>query len=102
MNLVQPRLYPIILLVITVLLCTVIYLPGISGPWIFDDYTNIIHNSYIRISTLDSANLYQVAVSMDSVPFKRPISMVSFALNYYFAEVPKTATPFKATNLIIH
>jgi tetratricopeptide (TPR) repeat protein len=98
---VPSRLYPALIMFATVLLCTAVYLPGLSGPWIFDDYTNIIHNSYVRITSLDGPSLYHAAFSMESGPLKRPISVMSFALNHYFADGFNT-TPFKLTNLIIH
>jgi len=98
----RSHLYPALILLATLLLCTIVYLPGISGPWMFDDYTNIIHNSYIHITSLDIPSLYHAAFSMESGPLRRPISMVSFALNYYFADGLKNSTPFKLTNLGIH
>ena len=101
MALSRSRFYPALILLATLLLCAGVYLPGISGPWMFDDYTNIIHNSYIHISSLSLDNLYHAAFSLESGPLRRPISMASFALNYYFADGLKT-TPFKATNLGIH
>ena len=102
MMLVQPRLYPALIVFAAVLLCIAVYLPGISGPWIFDDYTNIIHNSYVRVSSLDGHSLYQAAFSMESGPLRRPIALISFALNHYFADGFKDTTPFKITNLVIH
>jgi tetratricopeptide (TPR) repeat protein len=101
MTLVRSRLYPALIMFATVLLCTAVYLPGLSGPWIFDDYTNIIHNSYVRITSLDGSSLYHAAFSMESGPLKRPIAVMSFALNHYFANGFNT-TPFKITNLVIH
>lgn len=98
----SPRLYPAALLLAMVLLCSAIYLPGASGPWIFDDYTNIIHNSFIHISSLNVSSLQSAAFSMESGPLRRPISVASFALNYYFADGLKDSTPFKITNLVIH
>lgn len=102
MTLIQPRFYPALVLLAAVLLCAAAYLPGLSGPWIFDDFTNILRNSYIRLVSLDTADLYGAAVSMDSGPLRRPISVTSFALNYYFAEGLEDSTPFKITNLVIH
>lgn len=102
MPLAQSRFLPAVILAATLLLCTVAYLPGISGPWTFDDYTNIIHNSYIRITSLDFSSLYNAAFSMESGPLRRPIALISFALNHYFADGFKDTTPFKITNLVIH
>ena len=102
MPLVQSRFLPAVILAATLLLCTIAYLPGISGPWTFDDYTNIIHNSYVRITSLNFSSLYSAAFSMESGPLRRPIALISFALNYYFADGLKDTTPFKITNLVIH
>lgn len=84
------------------LLCTAIYLPGIAGPWLFDDYTNIINNSYVHISSLDGSSLQNAAFSVESGPLRRPISLASFALNYYFTGGLSDSLPFKITNLVIH
>ncbi|MHB8535112.1 MAG: tetratricopeptide repeat protein [Sulfuricaulis sp.] len=92
----------IAILCFVLILCASVYLPGKSGPYIFDDYTNLLYNSYLKIHTLDFQSLYQAAFSLDSGPLKRPISMVSFALNYYFAGSMRDPTPFKMTNLGIH
>lgn len=90
------------LLSFVLICCALVYLPGKSGPYIFDDYTNLLYNSYIKIHTLDLQGLYHAAFSLESGPLKRPISMLSFALNYYFAGSMRDSTPFKLTNLGIH
>jgi protein O-mannosyl-transferase len=92
----------IVLLSILLISCALVYLPGKSGPYIFDDYTNILYNSYLKIHTLDFQALYHAAFSLESGPLKRPISMLSFALNYYFASSMRYSTPFKVTNIGIH
>lgn len=97
----SPR-YTILILALAMFLCIAAYTPGLSGPWIFDDYTNIIYNDYLRIKSLDVSSLYHAAFSFESGPLRRPISMLSFALNYYFSGGLENSTPFKVTNLIIH
>jgi tetratricopeptide (TPR) repeat protein len=84
------------------LLCTAVYLPGIAGPWMFDDYTNIINNSYVHVSSLDGSSLQKAAFSVESGPLRRPISLASFALNYFFTGDLNNSLPFKITNLVIH
>ena len=79
-----------------------VYLPGISGPYVFDDHPNLLANSYVQITTLDAKSLYQAAYSLAAGPLQRPISMLSFALNHYFAGSFDNSTPFKLTNLLIH
>lgn len=78
-----------------------VYCPGVTGSFIFDDLTNITNNSLIQIEELNSSNLYSAATSGNAGPFKRPIAMLSFALNYYFAAGYEPSS-FKLTNIVIH
>jgi hypothetical protein len=75
------------------------YFPGTSGYFVFDDILNIVDNPFIRIHTLDFAALKQAALSGDAGA-GRPLSMLSFALNYYFNGL--TPYHFKLTNIAIH
>jgi tetratricopeptide (TPR) repeat protein len=84
------------------LLAAGIYLPGISGPYVFDDSSNLLTNDYLKITSLDLNSLKHAAYSLYAGPLQRPIAMVSFALNYYFAHGFQSSTPFKVTNLGIH
>lgn len=102
MTVAHPRRHTILLLLLAILLCIAAYAPGLSGPWIFDDYTNIIGNNYIRIQNLNISSLYHAAFSFESGPLRRPISMLSFALNSNFAGGLGNPFSFKLTNLIIH
>ncbi|MHB1141363.1 MAG: hypothetical protein ACYC1T_06365 [Sulfuricaulis sp.] len=102
MAITDSRRSAFLILAVAIFLCIGVYAPGLSGPWIFDDYTNIIYNSYLRIENLDARSLYQAAFSFESGPLRRPVSMLSFALNYYFAGGLESSAPFKLTNLVIH
>lgn len=79
-----------------------LYLPGISGPWIFDDYSNLLQNSYVKVKSLNAEELKLAAYSLQAGPLNRPVTMMTFALNYYFAGGFGDTTPFKLTNLVIH
>lgn len=79
-----------------------VYLPGVSGPWLFDDYGVLIKNTYVRVTKLDLDSLWHAAFSVETGPLKRPISMLTFALNYYFAGSFRQVAHFKATNIAIH
>jgi tetratricopeptide (TPR) repeat protein len=85
-----------------VVLGVIVYLPGISGPWLFDDFSNILRNTFIRITALDADSLYHAAYSLQAGPLMRPVAMLSFALNYYFAGGFTDTTSYKLTNLAIH
>lgn len=76
------------------------YSPGLSGDFLFDDDANIVHNDSIHIHALTPASLKGAALSGHSGPLKRPVSMLSFALNYYFAGLDTFY--FKLTNVVIH
>lgn len=95
-------LRPAAILLAMLLLCAAVYLPGLAGPWLFDDYTNIINNSFVHVSSLDGSSLQNAAFSVESGPLRRPISLASFALNYYFTGGLNNSLPFKITNLVIH
>ncbi|MFQ6023262.1 MAG: tetratricopeptide repeat protein [Acidiferrobacterales bacterium] len=94
--------FTLALIALVLALSAVVYLPGISGPYVFDDRYNLVKNSFIRISSLDPRDLYHASFSIESGPLLRPLSMLSFALNYYFAGSFDDTTPFKLTNLCIH
>lgn len=76
------------------------YLPGLTGHFIFDDGANIGKNPFLKIENLDFASLWQAAFSGSAGLFQRPISMATFALNYYVSGMD--AYYFKMTNLGIH
>lgn len=83
-----------------VILAVACYLPGLTGSFIFDDGANISNNPGLKISSLDAASLLQAAHSGGAGPLKRPVSMMSFALNYYVTGLD--AYYFKLVNLGIH
>ncbi|MHB8744282.1 MAG: tetratricopeptide repeat protein [Sulfuricaulis sp.] len=97
----SPKL-SIILVCFLLILGGMVYLPGASGPFIFDDASNLLDNHYVQITQLNWDSLWHAAFSMDAGPLHRPIAMLSFALNYYFAEGFSNPTPFKLTNIAIH
>jgi tetratricopeptide (TPR) repeat protein len=79
---------------------TTAYAPGLNGPFVFDDVTNIAYNPSIQVKELTAATLHELATSTTSGPLQRPISMLSLGLNYYFSKFDPLA--FKLTNLAIH
>lgn len=92
----------LIFLLALILLGGAVYLPGASGPWIFDDFGNIVHNDYLKVTRLDTSTLYHAAFSLQAGPLQRPLPMLSFALNYYFSGGFGDTTPYKLTNVAIH
>ena len=77
-----------------------IYYPSLNGGFYHDDTMNLVFNSKVQIDTLDITSLSQAATSSTAGTLKRPISMGSFALNYYFfGDEPRS---FRITNVILH
>lgn len=77
-----------------------IYYPGLSGDFEFDDGVNILDNTKLLLETLDWDSIRRVLASGDAGPLGRPISMLSFALNYYFSGFDPYY--FKLVNVLIH
>jgi len=84
------------LLVIAVVL---VYMPGLYGPFLFDDWATLpqlgasgpIH---------DAASFIRYVTSGTSDPTGRPLALVSFVMNA--RDWPADPLPFKMTNLVIH
>jgi protein O-mannosyl-transferase len=86
--------------IVMLALAVVAYFPGLHGPFLFDDYPNIVNNLALRLGSLSPLELFRAAFSSRSGILYRPISMLSFALNLYF--FGNDSFSFKFTNLIIH
>jgi len=89
-----------ILLMLASVATYLVYQPGLSGPFLFDDMPNIVDNAAIAIGDLHANTLKQAALSSESGMLRRPISMLSFAINYYATGF--NPFYFKVTNLFIH
>lgn len=83
-------------------LSALVFLPGVSGPYVFDDYSNLLNNSFVQVKSLDIGELKNASYSLAAGPLKRPVAMLSFALNHYFAGGFEKTAPFKLVNLFIH
>ncbi|MHB8428475.1 MAG: hypothetical protein ACYDGU_12105 [Acidiferrobacterales bacterium] len=90
----------IALLLIVITLTAAAYYPGLRGDYIFDDFSNILNNTQLHIHHLAWHSLLGASFSSESGPLRRPISMLTFALNYYFFGIKPFS--FKLVNLIIH
>lgn len=62
----------------------VAYANSFSGPFLFDDYHNIVGNKHMQISEISPTSLKAAAVEEPSR--FRWVPKISFALNYYFAD----------------
>lgn len=89
------------LLLLAILIFT-IYFPGRAGPFLADDYPNIIDNNGVLLEHLNFHELASAWSGNTSGPLKRPLASLSFALNYYFAGQYFNPLAFKLTNVGIH
>lgn len=81
-------------------LTALIYWPGLSGGYLFDDYPNIVDNKGVQADDTTIAALAAAALSSPSSRFKRPLASLSFAANHLLTGLD----PYwmKLTNLLIH
>ena len=83
-----------------ILLTVVVYYPGLSGDYMFDDRNNLLQNRALEIEILDLDSLQSAAYSSGAGILRRPVSMASFALNRFFFGIDPYS--HKTVNLIIH
>ncbi len=86
-----------------ILICAItagLYWRGLHGGFLFDDYPNIVDNKGVQPADATLGSLVRASLSSPSSDLKRPISSLSFALNYLATGLD----PFwmKLTNLAIH
>ena len=99
-DLTSSRVYLYFGVGVALLLTILAYFPGLHGPFAFDDVTSILQNRALAIHSLAWDQLAQAMLSSDTGPMRRPLSMLTFALNIYFNGLDPSA--FKITNLVIH
>jgi tetratricopeptide (TPR) repeat protein len=82
------------------LVTVIVYLPGLSGDYMFDDMSNLLDNPRLEMESLSLDNLASAAFSSGAGDLRRPVSMASFALNRYFFGIAPYS--HKVVNLGIH
>ena len=78
-----------------------VYHGGLSGGFVLDDEVSLQQNANIRLTALDPDSLLRAASSSDTGPLRRPLSMLSFAMQWY-ADGALVARHVKIANLAIH
>lgn len=90
---------PLTLFLLAWLLGAAIYAPGISGPFLFDDWSNIHLNSKLDLASVDAASLQRVLDAAPQGGGSRPLSFLSFAAN---RNAGGGAAAMKAVNVGLH
>lgn len=92
------RSLPLILLLL--LLTGLAYWPGLSGGFLFDDYTNIVDNSKVQPEHLDLAALTRAAQVFERGTIGRPLATIGFAVDYLIGGMHPWV--FKLHSLLVH
>jgi len=87
------------ILLVLLFLGLLIYLPGLSGGYILDDFGNLVENTAFAPVTLH-AHFWAAIWSSGSGPTDRPLSMLTFALQDWFTGL--APWPLKLVNVLIH
>ncbi|UCF89837.1 MAG: hypothetical protein JSW39_16185, partial [Desulfobacterales bacterium] len=80
------------------LIVFLIYAQTLTGPFVFDDKSNIRDNPHIRLTRISWKALQTAA--RESSERNRPVANVSFALNYYFNHY--NVVGYHLVNILIH
>ncbi len=93
-----PQIYKLSLLGLLMVATFVLYRPTLHYPFQFDDKPNIVQNENIRLAEINWLHLKKAFYGTSGR--NRPVTMLSFALNYYFGRY----TPFgyRLINILIH
>lgn len=82
-------------------LVALVYWPGLTGGFVFDDFPNIVENAALHVSADATWNQWLAAIfSSPASELQRPLAMLSFAINHALTGLD----PYwmKLTNLGIH
>lgn len=92
--------FPSIWLLAALLVCSVVYWPGLSGGFVYDDFAFIVTNQAVHVQSLDWFDWVSAANSFPAAHQGRWAGMVSFAANHYLGGLDPWG--YKLTNLCIH
>ncbi len=76
------------------------YSNSLTVSWHLDDYPNIVNNEKIQITQFDYDSVVDTFFAGNSGKLYRPVSMVSFALNWYYSA--NRVFGYHVVNLLIH
>ena len=94
------RYFPLLVPGLLLLVILFIYFPGTKGDFLFDDLINIAQNPDSYLLSFNLSEIRKVLGSGIASSLGRPLSMLSFGINYYFSGID--AFSYKLTNIVIH
>jgi len=90
-----PKLFLLLILALGML----VYWPGLSGGYVFDDFGNLVDNAAFAQSALQT-HFWHAIWSANAGPLDRPLSMLSFAAQMVFTGM--NPWPLKLANVLLH
>ena len=91
-----------LILLLSIIIILVCYSNTLNSSWHFDDLGNIVDNDKVHISTISYSDLKEVIFARadgdDSI--HRPVSFLSFAINWYFGG--DNVVGYHIVNIVIH
>lgn len=82
------------------LVTLLIFWPGLSGDFIFDDYPNIVTNDAVQLESLSWDGLNRATRGYEGGTYGRPLATLGFALDYLAGG--GQAFAFKVHSLLLH
>lgn len=98
----MPRFFvrPWFLGALALLATALVYWPGLSGAFLFDDYPNIVTNTRVQPETLDWQAIKTAASAYQPGYYGRPLATIGFALD--FLAGGKNPWIYKVHSLALH
>lgn len=90
----------VLLSLVLLALAALVYWPGLSGRFLFDDFPNIVSNTRVHAKALDWASLKMAANAYQPGGYGRPLATVTFAIDYLIGGTDPWG--YKLTSLLVH
>lgn len=84
---------------VVALLTAAVYIPGLGGDFVFDDFANIVANQKVQAESLDWESLSRAASAYQG-PIGRPLATIGFAVDHALGG--GSPLTFKIHNVIVH
>lgn len=85
---------------VLVALTALVYWPGLTGPFLFDDFPALVSNSRVHVAAGDWPGLWQAATSFVPGGTGRQLAMASFGLNHMLGGLDPWG--WKLGGLLVH
>lgn len=86
--------------VVLVVLTALVYWPGLTGPFLFDDFPALVNNTRVQVAAGDWPGLWRAATSFDPGGTGRQLAMASFGLNHMLGGLEPWG--WKLGGLLVH